>query len=61
MRGVGNSEIETVFFLLHRFASFAVEGTVAMASTGPGENGMQFYITLRDDVSYLNGKHSIFG
>ncbi|KAF4681802.1 hypothetical protein FOZ60_011538 [Perkinsus olseni] len=36
-------------------------GTVAMASTGPGENGMQFYITLRDEVSYLDGKHSIFG
>ncbi|KAF4677681.1 hypothetical protein FOL47_000143 [Perkinsus chesapeaki] len=36
-------------------------GTVAMASTEPGENGMQFYITLRDEVSYLDGKHTIFG
>lgn len=24
-------------------------------------NGSQFYITLRDDISYLDKKHTVFG
>eukprot|EP00941_MAST-03F_sp_MAST-3F-sp1_P002781 g2781.t1 len=37
-------------------------GTVAMASSGgPDRNGSQFYITLRPEVTYLDGKHTIFG
>ncbi|PNY08587.1 peptidyl-prolyl cis-trans isomerase 4-like protein, partial [Trifolium pratense] len=33
-------------------------GTVAMASAGENMNASQFYITLRDDLDYLDGKHT---
>eukprot|EP00746_Dinoflagellata_sp_MGD_P167561 gnl/MRDRNA2_/MRDRNA2_98287_c0_seq1.p1 gnl/MRDRNA2_/MRDRNA2_98287_c0~~gnl/MRDRNA2_/MRDRNA2_98287_c0_seq1.p1 ORF type:complete len:427 (-),score=107.15 gnl/MRDRNA2_/MRDRNA2_98287_c0_seq1:41-1243(-) len=36
-------------------------GTLAMANEGAGENGSQFYITLRDKIEQLDGKHTIFG
>ncbi|XP_044362674.1 peptidyl-prolyl cis-trans isomerase CYP59 [Triticum aestivum] len=36
-------------------------GTVAMASAGKNRNASQFYITLRDDVEYLDDKHTVFG
>ncbi|KAJ4835737.1 cytochrome P450 monooxygenase 59 [Turnera subulata] len=35
-------------------------GTVAMASAGENLNASQFYITLRDDLDYLDGKHTVF-
>ncbi|KAK0576699.1 hypothetical protein LWI29_021973 [Acer saccharum] len=36
-------------------------GTIAMASAGENLNASQFYMTLRDDIDYLDGKHTIFG
>ncbi|OIT18707.1 peptidyl-prolyl cis-trans isomerase cyp59, partial [Nicotiana attenuata] len=33
-------------------------GTVAMVSAGENLNASQFYITLRDDLDYLDGKHT---
>ncbi|KAF7824389.1 peptidyl-prolyl cis-trans isomerase CYP59 isoform X1 [Senna tora] len=36
-------------------------GTVAMASAGENLNASQFYITLRDNLDYLDGKHTVFG
>ncbi|KNA17469.1 hypothetical protein SOVF_079670 isoform B [Spinacia oleracea] len=36
-------------------------GTVAMASAGENLNASQFYITLRDDLDYLDEKHTVFG
>ncbi|WOL12262.1 peptidyl-prolyl cis-trans isomerase CYP59 [Canna indica] len=36
-------------------------GTVAMASAGENLNASQFYFTLRDDIDYLDGKHTVFG
>ncbi|PKU85934.1 peptidyl-prolyl cis-trans isomerase CYP59 [Dendrobium catenatum] len=36
-------------------------GTVAMASAGENCNASQFYITLRDEIDYLDGKHTVFG
>ncbi|XP_058775116.1 peptidyl-prolyl cis-trans isomerase CYP59 isoform X2 [Vicia villosa] len=36
-------------------------GTVAMANAGENMNASQFYITLRDDLDYLDGKHTVFG
>uniref|UniRef100_A0A0E0LEJ1 Peptidyl-prolyl cis-trans isomerase n=1 Tax=Oryza punctata TaxID=4537 RepID=A0A0E0LEJ1_ORYPU len=37
------------------------KGTIAMASPGENCNASQFYITLRDDVDYLDDKHTVFG
>ena len=36
-------------------------GTVAMATKKENMNGSQFYITLRDNIDYLDKKHTIFG
>ncbi|GFS45291.1 cyclophilin 59 [Actinidia rufa] len=36
-------------------------GIIAMASAGEDLNASQFYITLRDDLDYLDGKHTVFG
>ncbi|KAK9684126.1 hypothetical protein RND81_10G188000 [Saponaria officinalis] len=36
-------------------------GTVAMASGGENLNASQFYLTLRDDLDYLDEKHTVFG
>ncbi|EPS58333.1 hypothetical protein M569_16482, partial [Genlisea aurea] len=34
-------------------------GTVAMASAGENLNASQFYITLHDNLDYLDGKHTV--
>lgn len=39
----------------------AKTGTVAMASAGENLNASQFYMTLRDNLDYLDEKHTIFG
>ncbi|XP_024019144.1 peptidyl-prolyl cis-trans isomerase CYP59 [Morus notabilis] len=36
-------------------------GTLAMASAGENLNASQFYLTLRDSLDYLDGKHTVFG
>jgi len=36
-------------------------GLVGSANTKTNQNGSKFYITLRDEVTYLDGKHTIFG
>lgn len=39
----------------------AKKGLFCMANTGPNLNGSRFYITLRDNLDYLDDKHTIFG
>ncbi|KAF9605285.1 hypothetical protein IFM89_015901 [Coptis chinensis] len=36
-------------------------GIVTMASAGKNLNASQFYITLRDNIDYLDGKQTVFG
>ncbi|GMH10688.1 hypothetical protein Nepgr_012529 [Nepenthes gracilis] len=46
---------------IHLDLKHAKLGTVAMASAGENLNASQFYITLRDDLDYLDGKDTVFG
>ena len=36
-------------------------GTVSMVDNGSGYHTSQFFITLRENLSYLDGKHTVFG
>lgn len=46
---------------IHLDLKHSKTGTVAMASAGENLNASQFYMTLRDDLDYLDGKHTVFG
>ncbi|KAM1244558.1 hypothetical protein ACFX1X_036340 [Malus domestica] len=46
---------------IHLDLKHSKTGTVAMASAGENLNASQFYLTLRDDLEYLDGKHTVFG
>ncbi|KAE9620830.1 hypothetical protein Lal_00019697 [Lupinus albus] len=46
---------------IHLDLKHSKTGTFAMASAGENLNASQFYITLRDDLDYLDGKHTVFG
>jgi peptidyl-prolyl cis-trans isomerase-like 4 len=44
---------------IHLDLKHSKTGTVAMASGGENLNASQFYFTLRDDLDYLDGKHTV--
>lgn len=46
---------------IHLDLKHSKTGTVAMASAGENLNASQFYFTLRDELDYLDGKHTVFG
>lgn len=37
------------------------KGRLLMANSGPNRNGAQFFITTKEDCSWLDGKHVVFG
>ncbi len=37
------------------------KGALAMANRGPGTNGSQFFIVQAENVSWLEGRHTVFG
>ncbi|OON22993.1 peptidyl-prolyl cis-trans isomerase, cyclophilin-type, partial [Opisthorchis viverrini] len=41
--------------------SHATRGLVSMVENGHGQHGSQFFITLADDLPYLDNKHTVFG
>eukprot|EP00187_Rhodella_violacea_P018263 CAMPEP_0184726676 /NCGR_PEP_ID=MMETSP0314-20130426/34369_1 /TAXON_ID=38298 /ORGANISM="Rhodella maculata, Strain CCMP 736" /LENGTH=480 /DNA_ID=CAMNT_0027192147 /DNA_START=11 /DNA_END=1451 /DNA_ORIENTATION=- len=36
-------------------------GLVSMVNKGPDSNGSQFFVTLGEELEYLDGKHTLFG
>ena len=48
-------------FADEKVTSEYVEGTVAMANSGPNTNGSQFFITNTDDTQTLQKNYTIFG
>ena len=37
------------------------KGTLSMVNNGSNCHGSQFFLTLREDLDYLDGKHTVFG
>jgi len=46
---------------IHLQIKHKLKGVVAMANEGKNMNGSRFYITTRENLDYLDGKHTIFG
>ncbi|KAK3752228.1 hypothetical protein QZH41_012247, partial [Actinostola sp. cb2023] len=60
--GTGFGEYTVYFYVdeFHQRLRFNRRGLVAMANSGPNDNGSQFFFTL-ERADELNGKHTIFG
>lgn len=41
--------------------SHATKGLISMVDNGSGQHGSQFFITLSNDLTYLDDKHTVFG
>ena len=59
--GTSNGDMWGKFKDEKPFLAHSKKYLLSMANSGPNTNGSQFFITLKDELKHLDGKHVVFG